>query len=191
MIEKINIIGFPKCGSSSLRTYLRDKYGPWVEVRSFPKISLYHPDWEIRMERLLRKENILNFIITRNPFDRLWSSYWWSRRWKGIEISFEDFINRRDAKTLPLTGDVDSDVSSGLHDPIGCCDYKKYIVKADRCKPIIIRFEDMIKLPSFPHEGDTTKIVYKGKNLIRPEMTETDRYLIENELIKRGINYDY
>jgi hypothetical protein len=186
MINKIYIIGFPKCGSTSLRQWYKEKF-PGMIVQSFPSVSLYHSMWSGRMLGECQRDDVLPVIMIRNPYDRLWSAYWWSKMW-GKDITFEKFLKRRNAMVDPLSGQEFVDVTSGLHDPVACCDYWRYIKKAATCNPLIIRFEDMIKLDTFPHEAKTDGSNPLGKKeLVKPKLDDHHRGLIRDEFILRGM----
>jgi len=200
-IKRIHIIGFPKCGSSSLRKYLQLKTPHLArtpdQIRSFPAQSLYHPDWETVCGGICSKPDTLSVIITRNPVERLYSAYYWSQKWNEadtIHPTLEEFLHwqpkgtKRTEYTIYLT--------SGLVDPIECCDYEKYIKKAYKYNPLILRFEDMIKNPTFPNEAKTNVVLHKAlidKINIKPkpdQMSDNERKLIVEELYKAGIPID-
>jgi len=187
--RQIHIIGFPKCGSSSLRHYLRLRY-PKMEIASFPSSSLYHPDWETLTKNRCSDPTVLSVIITRNPIERIWSAYWWSQKWKTTDMihpTFEEFLHWE-----PPDRDWRY-VSSGLVDPIDCCDYEKYMKKAYKYNPIILRFEDMIKNPNFPNLAKTNDVLKKCGDVnhrgikMMPKIDDYHRKLIKEELNKAGI----
>jgi hypothetical protein len=195
-INKIWIVGFPKCGSTALRTYLQQKYAKTTEsyVRSFPPISMYHPTWESRVLQECKKPNVLPVVITREPCARIWSSYWWSFRWRKHDITFEEFLKRdgeESAKKRPMSEHAEVDITSGLHDPIGCSDYQKYINKAKDCGVLVMRFEDMIKAPGFEHIGKTEDIEFEGNKLKYPPLDEDNKNLIKKAFDDRGASYVY
>jgi len=195
--KKIHIIGFPKCGSTSLRTYLQKRY-PRVEVTSFPGSSLYHPDWKITCSGKCSQPDTLSIIITRDPIERLWSAYWWSQKWNVHEEeqpTLQEFLHW---KPVPVENTKFPSgswryLSSGLVDPIDCCDYEKYMKKAYRYNPIIIRFEDMIKNPNFPNEAKTSDVLQSPLKInshikLKPDkIDDYHRKLIIEELAKAGI----
>jgi len=191
--RQIHIIGFPKCGSSSLRNYFRIRY-PKKEVASFPSASLYHPDWLTICGGRCSQPDILSVIITRNPVERIWSAYWWSQRWNTSQTkhpTFEEFLH-----WTPPSKEWRY-LTSGLFDPIDCCDYEKYMKPALKFNPIILRLEDMQKNPNFPNVAKTNDVLqgiikayamFKINIKMKPD-TIPDHYvkLIKEELNKAGI----
>ena len=66
-VKHAYILGFPKCGSTSLRTYLR-KIHPGAEVVSFPSNrSLYHDDFHLVNDGKCMEEGTVNYIIMQIP----------------------------------------------------------------------------------------------------------------------------
>jgi len=174
---------FPKCGSTSLREYLRFQY-PELDIQSFPGYSLYHKDWTRNVLGSCQAKNVLCMIIIRNPYDRIWSAYWWSKK-LNVDISFEDFLQVGHPQLLN-SKDIDS--ASGVDDPIGCSDYWKYIAKAKGCNPLIVRFEDMIKIPEYPHFAKTDGSDPHGvRKLVLPRLDFKNRIMIRAEFIARGM----
>ena len=175
-----HIIGFPKCGSTSLRDYLKKIY-PHAGVQSFPFGSLYLPGAP-ELARNWKKPRMKYWIITRDPYERLWSAYWWGQRWHKQQPypTFEEFLYQD-------TGDYTYQ-TSGLNKPLECCDYDKFIKPIDDLGiPYTrVRFEDMIKLPDFPHMGDTNEHLrsLNFKAGLRPGPLP-DHY---RELIKKGLD---
>jgi len=188
IIKKIHIIGFPKCGSTSLRTYFRARY-PKIEVASFPGTSLYDPDWLVNCGGRCSQPDTLSVIITRNPVERLWSAYWWSQKWNTGSMrhpTFEKFLHWKPPKEWRY-------VTSGLIDPIDCCDYEKYMKKAYKFNPIILRLEDMQKNLNFTNEAKTNGVLESPSRTnprikLKPDTLDDDnRKLIREELNKAGI----
>ena len=186
-INKVLIIGFPKCGSSSLRTYLRKKF-PSIDVISFPGVSLYHPEWKSTCLDMCQEDGTLPVIIIRDPYERIWSAYWWSKKW-GVHISFEEFLSRKgDGVTLSPEGRVD--IGAGLSNPVEACDFWKYIKKAEACNPLIFRFEDMTRLGCFPHEAKTMGFRVENGILVKPELDDESRKLIKEVFDREGIQVE-
>ena len=184
MINKIWIVGFAKCGSTSLRTYLRQKYTR-CEVTSFPLgASLYSDYWESKVLPKALSPDILIVIIKRDPYERIWTAFWWGKKF-GNKNTFPEFLRQR------KTSDVE--ITAGLNDPIIACDYDRFIRKAEPCNPIVVKFEDMIKLKTFPHEAKTDDTLKKlgGGDITKPLLDNENRSLIHEEFIKEGINDKY
>ena len=81
--ENLYLIGFPKFGSTSLRTYLKKRF-KIDNVFTFPGFSLYNPTFDTTYMRdtHINRPNSLYIIITRDPYQRIWSAYWWGvHRW--------------------------------------------------------------------------------------------------------------
>ena len=184
-INKVLIIGFPKCGSSSLRTYLTKKF---VNVISFQDASLYDSDWESKCLGKCKQPNTLPVIIIRDPYERIWSAYWWSKKW-GVDISFEEFLSRKgDGVTLSPEDRVD--ISAGISNPVEACDFWKYIKKAEACNPLILRFEDMIRLGCFPHEAKTDGFSGARGALVKPKLDNKSIKLIREAFDREGIQVE-
>ncbi len=187
-INKVLIIGFPKCGSSSLRTYLRKKFIN-AEVTSFPNgVSLYNPEWKSVCLGECKETGTLSVIIIRDPYERIWSAYWWSKKW-GVDISFEEFLSRKgDGVTLSPEDRVD--ISAGISNPVEACDFWKYIKKAEACNPLILRFEDMIRLGCFPHEAKTDGFSGARGALVKPKLDNKSIKLIREAFDREGIQVE-
>ena len=135
-------------------------------------------------------EDAVMYVITRDPIQKLWSAYWWGTyRWKVPNtklLTFKDWLNNRETDWRART--------SGLSDPIGACDYNKFIQTAwdEGFEPIILRFEDMIKNPNFPHEARTEDVVLKNNRItmVKPPLDDTTREFIISKFVERGIEYD-
>ena len=134
--KKYIIVGFPKCGQNSLQIYLQ-KLGYDVERRDIiwrsnaaEKIQQSHPDR-------------IPIIVTRDPVEMIWSSYWY---WAYKDImSIPQYLRYR----------TDVESTLGFENPAEHADYEKHIHKFVEYEPIVLKFEDLVKLDGFPHENKT------------------------------------
>lgn len=120
------IIGFPKCGTSSLYQYLTNK----------------HPDKKIhRRELIWRDDGVEEFerryngctpvIITRDPVYRILSAYNYYEWLKGTDLI--EWINNK----KPIN-------QIGTNSPIEASKYENFIKRFTHLNPIIYKLEDMI-----------------------------------------------
>jgi len=160
-----------------------------AEVISFPGgVSLYHPEWKSVCLSKCKETGTLPVIIIRDPYERIWSAYWWSKKW-GVHISFEEFLSRKDDGVV-LSREKRVDMSSGISNPIQACDFWKYIKKAETCDPLIFRFEDMVRLGCFPHEAKTVGAKGVKDILVKPELDNESRKLITEAFDREGIQVE-
>jgi len=188
--DYIYLIGFPKCGSTSMRGYLRKRFHP-NELFSFNSFSLYNPSFNKNFQGAhVNRPKTLYIAIIRDPYQRTWSAYWWGmHRWRTESDppipTFKEFLRQRSDEWRYQT--------SGLDDPILACDYNRYLGKARDLgiDVMVVRFEDMIKNPNFPHEAETKDVILKEtkRYLDVPPLDDENRALIKAELEKEGIEY--
>ena len=122
------VIGFSKCGCKSLAKHLSSQF---VELAYYPPDrywSTYH-------------NNDIPVIITRDPVDRIWSAYHYFGYYR--TMSLQEFLSHGKA----------SETGVGINNPILQSDYTRYIKPWEKYGVITYRFEDVIKLPGFPHEN--------------------------------------
>lgn len=133
---KYVVIGFPKCGQVSLVEYLNKlgheavKYDMIWKESCVLDVKSKYPDYQ-------------SIVITRDPIQRIWSGF---NFWLYHEMmSFSHYLKlQRISRTL------------GEENPILQSYYYYWIDRVKRVlNPIIVRFEDLIKLPDFPHENKT------------------------------------
>jgi hypothetical protein len=152
---KYVIVGIPKCGQVSLETYLK-KCG--YDVERHDNI------WRSNAREIIEMQNPgrIPIIITRDPIQMIWSSYWY---WHYKDImSFPDYLK------YTKSG---KESSLGNENPIEHADYEKHINKFLDMKPILLKFEDLIKIDGWPHENKTEK---------KPELPLKFRQMIEEAL---------
>lgn len=138
------VIGFSKCGITSLKRYLGC---------ANPEIA-YRDDG---IDDYLRNySDCTPHIITRDPVKRVWSAYNYFPILR--QMSFEKFLDHRGREWQGV----------GCDDVIDACDYEKYV---DRWRPygvVVHRLEDMVRLPDFPHinEGHTPPMPDAYHNMV-------------------------
>ncbi len=151
---KYVVVGFPKCGQISLVNYLISK---GFDVTRFDQI------W--RLDALEKTEgqhpDRQPIIVTRDKVEMIWSSYWY---WPyNTYMSFPQYLKH----------EVPTQSSLGTENPIDHADYERHIDKFAELNPIIFKFEDLVKIPEFPHDNKT---IYK------PQITKKQRGWIEDAL---------
>lgn len=165
--HKFCVIGFIKCGQNSLQKFLHKKYPyAWVE-RAELTWKINGPD-EFRE----RYEEFTPFIITRDPVERIWSSYW-----------YFSVINTKESYSEWLTNGLAKKVNHvGATNPIAASDYELFIDYWKELKPVVLRLEDMQSHPNFP-------IINKGLQKPEHKMPLEDRELTIQLLKDNGIRY--
>lgn len=133
--DKFVIIGFPKCGTSSLIYYLENMF-PKYEIKKI-ETMIYDPHGVA--EFMDSYSDFTPVIITRDPADRLWSGYYYYQLNKTMQ--FEDFVKRR----------TDGMFHAGLGEPIKQSVYEDYTKSWHDLEPIRLTLEDMSKIDDFPH----------------------------------------
>ncbi len=152
--KKYIVVGFPKCGQISLVNYLTSKgfdmarFDQIWRSDALDKTAGQYPDRH-------------PIIVTRDKVEMIWSSYWY---WPyNTYMSFPDYL-----KHITPT-----ETSLGDENPIHHAQYEEHIAKFDELNPILFKFEELIKLPNFPHDNPTA---YK------PQITLKQRAWIEEAL---------
>lgn len=138
--DKIAIIGFPKCATTSLANYLENIF-PDTEIKKME--TMVYDTYGVEQF----KDSYSDFkpvIITRDPADRLWSGYYFYEFNK--KMPFEDFVKRR-------SGDM---FHAGLGEPIKQSIYTDYTKTWRDLEPIHVTLEDLAKIDDFPHMLETT-----------------------------------
>jgi len=151
------IIGFPKCGTTSLISYLKNK---------FPKATVQ------KSEIIYDETGIAHYkkhcmgmtpvIITRNIADKLWSAFFFFKFDKQIE--FEDFLHQEDTLWQNL----------GWNNPIEQANHDKYIKPWLKYDPIIFDMDTLKEEDDFPR----LKTSEKEKNIKIPRMPDFYRDMV-------------
>ena len=134
--EKYVVVGFPKCGQMSLVKYLQDE---GYDVTRQDNI------WNSRARQEIEDQQPgrIPIIITRDPVEMIWSSYWY---WHYKDVMpFHKYLKHR----------VTRESSLGNENPIDHADYEKHINKFLDMKPVMFKFEEVVKLPNYPHVNET------------------------------------
>lgn len=164
-------IGFIKCGQNSVVEYF------------YHKFNMKHPMernefiWNKRAEELYTgkylRRNDRAVIITRDPVDRIWSSY-----------NYFDFINKRMSyeEYLYHVGYHDA---HGEENPVMGSNYEKWLVPFKKYNPLIINLEKISQIQGFPHQNKTI-----DKNENYKKIPEYLRRLTEDLLIKEKEKYN-
>ncbi len=157
--KNIVIVGFTKCGTRSLEHYLYKKHGKY---RKFSVIRTENTYEETKKGFLLKNvwADWKVMAITRKPIDRIHSAHQTLPGWQDHTI--EELINSE----LITQSHYDFYIKKLA---------KKYGVEVD-----VVRLEDMIKLPDFPHINESPE-----KN----KWSKEDYDKVQNALDKAGIKY--
>ncbi len=150
------IVGFSRCGTTALKSWLGNG-------ASNPEIA--YPGTE---EYVKNYPNTQPIILTREPVARLWSAYNYHlffRNW-----DYDKFLDFRSQQWVQV----------GLADPIGQCDYEKFIEPFRELGVIVYRLEDLVKIPNYPSD-------WRGKSTI--PIDPIFREKVEKRLKERGITY--
>ncbi len=161
------ILGFPKCGTASLKNYIRIKAGrtrrdgagitsrEWCWFPFEEQIAMFDHDFG-------DPDNYKLHFITRDPVERIWSAWEaWYRWYKGY--TFEEFLELDSDEYAIHYGKSHAGKGVGVHgevNPIKQVDYDKWL------KPWLDNFNDIVtvykleeirKDPLFPHENSLKK----------------------------------
>lgn len=120
------VIGFSKCGITSLKKYLNC---------ANPEIAYNDNGVE---EYLKNYSDMTPCIITRDPVDRIWSAYNYFPFFS--KMTFQEFLDFRSPQWQGV----------GCNDIIEACNYEKYI---DRFRPYgvkVFKLEEMMNRDDFP-----------------------------------------
>ena len=179
------ILGFPKCASTSFRFYMHDLYGK--DHVSFSKETPYLPNYDKILEQKLKKDPDLKFYaIIRDPYERLWSAYHWTIRWK------QDFPELIPFKAfLKYCSDDEFMTRRGLDKPAEKSDYNRFLEPLEKNYKIeVIKCEDLYNSPKFPHEAKTTTVIraIRGFNIDKPPIPANIKRLMKKEFKKIGMS---
>lgn len=181
IMKGIIIMGFPKCGTTSLLSYLQSKYTMEIakEAGFYPydydnKISrrewCYQP-FEEQLKRFqhdfIDPEDFKLVFITRDPVERIWSGWEsWNHYYKGM--SFNEYL---DLKTETYEGGLSY---LGEVNPIIQTDYKHWIDYWKGYNMDLYTLEEVRKDPLFPQTN----------SLKKSQIPENCRELVEKYLKK-------
>jgi len=146
--NKFVIVGFPKCGQSSLIEYLRVKYNlPIVGRDGAPLVTKSEFIWHYdAFEKMLKWEErgYKCVIIKRDPVERIWSSYnYFGYREK---MTYEEYLNFEGYTNL-----------LGEENPIKQSRYSYWMRQLLYFSPIIFKLEEVSKDPKFPKLNEGLK----------------------------------
>ena len=163
-MKGIIILGFPKCGTTSLLEYLKKKYDMEVArekgfVTSDFKDHISRREWcylpfEEQLKRFKHEfgdpADFKLIFITRDPVERIWSGWEaWNHYYK--DMTFEEYLNL-DTETyeggLLYLGEVN---------PIKQVDYERWIQPWKDCDVEIFRLEEISQDPDFPQTNSLKK----------------------------------
>ena len=143
------IIGFSKCGQTSLETYLNKRYPSLINRK------LENAWAQNAVETYLEKYGHAKYqpiFITRDPIERIWSGYHYFH-WDSKELPY------REQYTFPEYLELkDYRYHIGELNPISQSNYSKWIRPWLKLNPIVISVEDMEENPNFPHLNKTEDI---------------------------------
>lgn len=139
---KYLVIGFPKCGQTSLAEYLHKRFGS-ENVADRAEI-IWKPDGINLFEiNGYAENNYRPIIIIRDPVERIWSD--WNHLGRGYGFkTFEEYIANRQQTDLGGLGE---------YNPVTRSHYEKYIKRWRKYDPIVLELEDMMKNPNFGHRN--------------------------------------
>jgi hypothetical protein len=139
---KYLVIGFPKCGQTSLVEYLIKRLGG-ESVADRAEI-IWKPDGlELFEKNGYAEIGYRPVIIIRDPIQRIWSD--WNHLGRGYGFkTFEDYIANQ--KQTDLGG-------LGEYNPITRSNYEKFIKRWQKYNPIVLELEEMKKNPNFGHRN--------------------------------------
>ena len=144
--KKIYIVGVKKCGSTSLEMFLKNAGFEVVREESvfghyagLQKYKLQYPDYQ-------------TLFIIREPVARIWSQYHYRRHHQTggrneIRCSFEEALVKHP-------------------DLVTASDYERWIDRWNATNPVVVKLEELQKIPDFPKSNSTRK------NPITPEERE-------------------
>lgn len=108
--DKVNVIGFSKCGTTALTNYLFSK---GLKV-SHSEFLIYKKEEGIKIFNEITPD-FTPVVIIRNPADKLWSEYHYRPHFKNM--TFDEFLDFRDESWRGV----------GLHNPLEGVNYQDYI----------------------------------------------------------------
>jgi len=179
-MKGILVWGFPKCGTTSLLEYLKNKYNFPIAMQS----GFYEKDFKDKIsrrewcylpfaEQMKRFKKIFGNIedfqlafITREPVERIWSGW---EAWKHYYVgyTFEEYLqietkeyNKKypGLKGLSYLGEVN---------PIKQVDYEYWIEPFRKYKPLVFKLEEIRKEPGFPQTNSKkTVLVPRDKRML-------------------------
>ena len=134
------MIGFPKCGQTSLAEYLIKRLGgEFVADRA--EIIWREDGLKQFEENGYLENNYRPVIIIRDPIERIWSD--WNHLGRGYGFAtFEEYL----ANEKPIGG-------FGEYNPIKRSNYDKWIKQWAKYNPIVLELEQMMLNPNFKHRN--------------------------------------
>jgi hypothetical protein len=130
---KFVVIGFIKCGQSSLIEYLRREHDlPVIDSNGDPLVRRNECIWQhdgVKTMEKLDKQGFKCVIILRDAVERIWSSYYYFGHYR--KMTYE--------KYLALEGSN----SHGEENPIKQSNYNYWINKFEKFDPLIFHLEDI------------------------------------------------
>jgi hypothetical protein len=139
---KYLVIGFPKCGQTSLAEYLHKRFGS--ENNADRGEIIWKPDGiELFEKNGYAEAGYRPVIIIRDPIERIWSD--WNHLGRGYGFkTFEDYIYNEKQEGLGGLGE---------YNPIERSNYEKYIKRWAKYDPLVLELEQMKLNPNFGHRN--------------------------------------
>lgn len=161
------IIGLPKCGTTSLQRYLKDQ-NPESQVTKLE--SIYDPNALPVYEQFHKGTPI---IITRKPWDKLWSGYHYFSFHK--RMTFEEFLDSKNPDLQNL----------GFAKPLEDCDWRPYAepFKEYGFQTFTLDFKKAAE--GFPHIKKTSDA--RGQNI--PKISDEHKDLVIQRLRDIGVEW--
>lgn len=166
-ILKYVIVGFIKCGQTSLIKKLKDE-GHTVEKLE----CVTHPLGPKMIKKNYPGHQVI--ILKRDPIKRIWSQYLFLKEKRLYNKSFEEYLEWYRPHHFWFN-----------ENPIYQSHYAEHIPRWQEMNPIIYEFEELIKDSSFPHEN-ATKIKFKitdEQRKLASDMLEKYKQICQGRLV--------
>jgi len=157
------IVGFPKCGQISLQRWLEEKHNKKYTFDKYE--SIWRRDAEDHF-KLLVENDVEILVITRDPVEACWSSYWYFTD-ERKEMTYEEWLAHKGC-----------DKVLGERNPISCFNFDKWLVRLKKYNPTIYKLEDVKKVDKFPLLNPTSARI-KMLVMTEEQITLTKKLLEE------------
>ena len=147
------ILGFPKCGTTSLYHYLIDKYGEENVGRLEDILYTIEDQMRLFKERFGDPKNHTLYFITRDieEMERSRYNYWVCHN----EFTFEEFYKNHEIQKIIIKAIPRDD---GESNPIPPWHLEELMEPWMKYKHIIYKLEEITKLDDFQHLNKTETI---------------------------------
>ena len=138
-ITKGCIVGFPRCGQTSMQEYLHRGQDWQIDKRECI--------WNKNMDKTLKElqDNMIEIIVVkRDPVKACWSSYWYFKE-ESKEMTYEEWLVHKDYRE-----------HLGERNPISCYNYDKWLKGLEKYNPTIYDLEDYTGIERFQQLNKVT-----------------------------------